>query len=194
MEGKKCDAHNFLCKAYEMKITGRGLSAMSKKLLYIIVGAMVLVLLITGIGVFAILPTIESASAQQTATPTTIVQPSSTPTPKGSVVNKVMRQYAPEIETEVAQGLHLTSEQLTADLRGGKTLSDVATAQNVSKAQLQTVVANALRMGLKPAVDDGSLTQQQVSRLVKRVQGNPDLLDRLLGGKAVPQITPTPSQ
>ena len=166
---------------------------MSKKLLYIIIGAIVLVLIIIGIGVFAVLPSIESANAQQSATPTPIIQPSATPKPKGSGINKVLKQYTPDIKNQIAQGLHLTSDQLTTDLKGGKTLSTVATAQNVSATQLQTVIANALTSGLQPAVNDGSLTQQQVTKLVKRYQANPALLDHLLGGKAVSPGTPTPT-
>jgi hypothetical protein len=166
---------------------------MSKKLLYMIIGAIVLVLVIIGIGIFAILPSIESANAQQTATPTPIVQPSATPPHKSNGIGKILKQYAPAIKTQIAQGLHLSPEQLTADLQGGKTLSDIATAQNVSTTQLQTVISNALNSGLQPAVNAGSLTQQQVNKLVKKAQNNPASLDRLLGGKAVPQGTPTPT-
>lgn len=166
---------------------------MNKKLLYMIIGAIVLVLVIIGIGVFAILPGIESANAQHQATPTTIVQPSATPTLKSNGTAKILKQYAPEIKTQVAQGLHLSPQQLTADLQGGKTLSAIATAQNVSTTQLQTVLSNALNSGLQPAVSDGSLTQQQVDKLVKKYQSNPASLDRLLGGKAVSQGTPTPT-
>ena len=166
---------------------------MSKKLLYMIIGAIVLVLVIIGIGIFVILPGIVSASVQQTATPTPIVQPSATPTHKSNGISKILKQYAPEIKTQIAQGLHLSPEQLTADLQGGKTLSTVATAQNVSTTQLQTVIANALKSGLQPAVNAGSLTQQQVNKLVKKYQSNPASLDRLLGGKAVSQGTPTPT-
>lgn len=166
---------------------------MNKKLLYMIIGAIVLLLVIIGIGVFAVLPGIESANAQQQATPTPLVQPSVTPTHKSNGIARILKQYASEIKTQIAQGLHVSPQQLTADLQGGKTLSEVATAQNVSTIQLQTVIANALNSGLQPAVNDGSLTQQQVNKLVKKYQNNPALLDRLLGGKAVSKGTPTPT-
>ena len=151
---------------------------MSRRLLYIIVGAIVVVVLAIGIGVFVVLPSVTSANNSATSTPTPIV--SATTTAKTNVVSKTLRQYAPAIKTQIAQGLKLTPDQLTTDLKAGKTLSDIATAQNVSATQLQTLVGTALQSGLKPAVDAGTLTQKQVDRLVKHYQSNPTLLDKLL--------------
>ena len=151
---------------------------MSRRLLYIIVGAIVVVLLAIGIGVFVVLPSVTSANNSVASTPTPTV--SATTKPKTNVVTKTLKQYAPAIKTQLAQGLKLTPDQLTTDLKAGKTLSDIATAQNVSATQLQTLVGTALQSGLKPAVDAGTLTQKQVDRLVKHYQSNPTLLDKLL--------------
>lgn len=151
---------------------------MSRRLLYIIVGAIVVVVLAIGIGVFVVLPSVTSANNSATSTPTPIV--SATTTTKTNTVNKTLKQYAPAIKTQIAQGLKLTPDQLTTDLKAGKTLSDIATAQNVSATQLQTLVGTALQSGLKPAVDAGTLTQKQVDRLVKHYQSNPTLLDKTL--------------
>lgn len=151
---------------------------MSRRLLYIIVGAIVVVVLAIGIGVFVVLPSVTSANNSATPTPTPIV--SATTTAKTNVVAKTLKQYAPGIKTQLAQGLKLTPDQLTTDLKAGKTLSDIATAQNISATQLQTLVGTALQSGLKPAVDAGTLTQKQVDRLVKHYQSNPTLLDKLL--------------
>jgi hypothetical protein len=154
---------------------------MSRRLLYIIVGAIVVVVLAIGVGIFVLLPTITSANnSTATATPTPVASVTTTPTNKTSVVTKTLKQYAPTIKTQIAQGLKLTPDQLTSDLKAGKTLSAIATAQNVSSSQLQTLISNALQSSLKPAVDDGTLTQEQVNRLVKRYQSNPTLLDKLL--------------
>src|SRR6266851_7688882 len=98
-----------------------------KRLLYIIIGAIVLVLVAIGIGVFVILPNIAAADTSQKATPT----PTTTTTKKaGNGINKILKQYAPDIKNQIAQGLHLTPDQLTAQLQSGKTLTDIATAQN----------------------------------------------------------------
>ena len=152
---------------------------MSKRILYILVGAIVLVLLAIGIFVYTLLPTITSAiAANQTPTPTPTV--SATPTHKGNGAAKILKQYAPGIKNQIAQGLYLTPDQLTSQLKSGKTLSDIATAQNISSTQLQTIVGNAIQNALKPAIDDGTLTQKQVDKLAKKFQANPTLLDRLL--------------
>src|SRR6266566_10000595 len=159
---------------------------MPKRILYILVGAIVLVLLAIGIGVYALLPTITSASASQAATPTPtpIISATSTPAHKGSATAKLLKQYAPAIKNQIAQGLHLMPAQLTAQLQSGKTLSNIATTQNISSPQLQTIVGNAIQNALKPAIDDGTLTQKQVDKLAKKYQGNPVLLDRLLSAQA----------
>jgi len=152
---------------------------MSKRILYILVGAIILVLLAIGICVYTLLPTITSAiAANQTPTPTPTV--SATPTPKGNGAAKILKQYTPSIKNQIAQGLHLTPDQLTSQLKSGKTLSDIATAQNISSTQLQTIVGNAIQNALKPAVTDGTLTKKQVDKLTKRFQSNPVLLDHLL--------------
>lgn len=153
---------------------------MPKQILYILIGAIVLVLLAIGLGVYALLPTITSASANQAVTPTPVVAATTTPTHKGNGAAKLLKQYAPSIKNQVAAGLHLTPDQLTAQLKSGKTLSAIATTQNVSSTQLQTIVGSALQSGLKPAVDNGTLTQQQLDKLVKKFQNNPTLLDRIL--------------
>ncbi len=152
---------------------------MSRRLLYIIIGAIVVVVLAIGIGVFVVLPTVTSANNSATTTPTPTAS-TTTKTTKTNVVNTTLKQYAPAIKTQIAQGLKLTPDQLTTDLKAGKTLSDIATAQNVSATQLQTLIGTALQSGLKPAVSAGTLTQKQVDRLIKRDQANPTLLDKLL--------------
>src|SRR6266480_3175751 len=91
-----------------------------------------------------------------------------------------LKYIKPDLKNHIAQGLHLTPDQLTSQLKSGKTLSDIATAQNISSTQLQTIVGNAIQNALKPAVTEGTLTQKQVDKLTKRFQSNPVLLDHLL--------------
>ncbi len=164
---------------------------MSKRTLYIIVGSIVLVIVLIGVGVFATVSTVASATVNKISTPTVVA--TTAPAHKGNGIGKVLKQYAPDIKNQIAQGLHLTPDQLTAQLQAGKTLSDIATAQKVSSTQLQTLVGNVVRSELQPAVDDGTLTQKQLDRLVKKYSTNPMLLDHVLGGKATQQATPAPS-
>ncbi len=152
---------------------------------------MAFLLIIIGIGIFLIWPKSSSANGD-TTTPTATAPAATTPTAKGNGVAKLLRQYAPDIKNQIAQGLHMTPDQLSSQLQSGKTLTDVATVQNVSATQLQNIVANSLQSVLQPAVQGGNLTQKQLDRLVKKYQADPALLDHLLGGKAT-KGTPVPS-
>ena len=92
-----------------------------------------------------------------------------------------LRQYRSSIENQVAQGLHLTSAQLTTDLKNGQSLDQVAKAQGVSTSQLRTIVLNAVQSAANQAVKDGNLTQTQASDLMQALQRQPGILDRILG-------------
>lgn len=167
---------------------------MEKRLLFIIIGAIVGVALLAVLGIFFLVPAITSAQ-QVTPTPTPGISVSGTTTP-GTTKNpmaQALKQYGPSIKQQIAQGLKLTPAQLTTELRSGKTLSQIATVQGVSASQLQSLVSNAIQTGLRPAIDSGSLTQVQVDRYIKRLQNNPIQLDRLLGARAAKTGTPTPT-
>ncbi len=170
---------------------------MIRRTLFILIGgATALLLILIGIAAFIFWPIVTSAHTSQTTATPTVSAVTPTPTVKsGTAVTKLLRQYAPDIKTQIAQGLKLTPEQLTTQLQAGKTLGEVATAQGVSATQLQTIVTNALETSLKPGVDGGTLTQTQLDKLAKRYASHPALLDKLLGGKAIKaKITPTPVQ
>ena len=91
-----------------------------------------------------------------------------------------LRQYRPSIENQVAQGLHLTSAQLTTDLKNGQSLDQIAKAQGVSTSQLRTIVLNAVQSAANQAVKDGNLTQTQASDLMQALQRQPGILDHIL--------------
>ncbi len=172
---------------------------MVRRTLYILIGCMsALLLILIGIAVFIFWPMVTSAhTSQATVTPTVPATTTTTTTPttqSGTGIAKQLKKYAPAIKMQIAQGLKLTPVQLTTELRAGKTLSTIAAAQGVSTTQLQTIVSTALETNLKPAVDDGTITQKQLDKLAKRYASNPTLLDKLLGGKgtkALPTATPT---
>ena len=96
------------------------------------------------------------------------------------VMMQSLKQYLPAVATQVAQGLHITSTQLMSQLQSGKSLSDIATAQSVSSAQLQTIVTNAIQSAVNKAVSDGNLTQQQATNIMQMLQKNPAALNHLL--------------
>jgi flagellar basal body-associated protein FliL len=160
-----------------------------RKRLLIISGAIVLVLVLIAVGIFAMNSGVNANSATSTSTPTVAPQPTSKPT--GPYV-QALKQYGSGIKSQMAQGLKLTTDQLATQLQVGKSLSDIATAQGLSAAQLQNLIATSLQNGLNPAISSGELTQKQVTLLIKRWQKNPKTLEHLLGARLKKAAIPTP--
>jgi polyhydroxyalkanoate synthesis regulator phasin len=107
-----------------------------------------------------------------------------------ALVVHALKGYQSDIESQVAQGLHLTPAQLKADLQSGQSLSQIATAQHVSASQLHTIVLNAIQSALNKAVAAKSITQQQATNFMQELQNHPQLLNRILHAhhkKAQPQ-------
>jgi hypothetical protein len=77
---------------------------------------------------------------------------------KGPVeVSVVVRQ-------QVALGLHLTPEDLSAKLTSGQTILEVAAQQQVSADQLYTIEVNAYIAAHSQLVSEGQITQQQADQ------------------------------
>ncbi len=165
---------------------------MEKRMIYIIGGAIVLVLILLGVGIFVLLPQFNLSNSQATATPTVTTTPAATA--RKNIYAPYLQQYGSGIQAQIAQGLHLTSDQVAAQIKGGKTLSDIASAQGVSASQLQTLISNAFTSNLQPAVSAGALTTKQVNKLATNMQKNQKALDHFLMHKysgTTPVGTPT---
>jgi hypothetical protein len=173
---------------------------MKKPKLLIVIGGAVLLLVGLVVGAVFIVPMIASANAAQTqisVTPTP-TQPTAT-AGKNAVFQQFLKKYRSDIYSEIAQGLHLTPQQLQADMKSGQSLSDIATAQHVSSTDLRTIATKAIKDALNKAVSAGDLTQQQANQFATRLDKNPKFLDRILSAKhnakqqsGTPTATPTP--
>jgi DNA-binding CsgD family transcriptional regulator len=84
-----------------------------------------------------------------------------------------LAQYRSQFTAQVAQGLHLTSSQLTTQLKSGKTLRAIAKGQNVSPASLKTIIVNAAKSTLNQAVSSGDITQAQAASFGTYLQNHP---------------------
>jgi hypothetical protein len=172
---------------------------MSRRFLYILIGVVVLLLIAIGVGAFVILPSVTSAKSSQTTT-TTVSTPTSKAKGKANPLQQAIQQNAPAIRTQIAEGLHITAEQLKTQLEAGQTLDAIATAQGVSSDQLQTLIQNAFEQNLATAVKSNTITQKQVDAYVVRLQKNATTLERFLGAGAKktgtttkPTVTATPT-
>jgi polyhydroxyalkanoate synthesis regulator phasin len=97
-----------------------------------------------------------------------------------AILSQFLAKYRSDIANEVALGLHLSTDQLVSQLKSGKSLNDIATAQHVSSTQLNTIVSNAIHDALSKAVSAGDLTQAQSDSFSQFLQSHPQPLDHLL--------------
>lgn len=156
---------------------------MQKRTVFILSGAAVLLVVLLLVGFLVVAPAITSANSTPAPTPTvTATTTPTTPTTssKKNQMTKLLKQNGSQILNQIAQGLHMTPAALKTQLQSGKTLSQIATAQNVSTTQLQTIVTSAVKSALQPSVSNGTINQLQVNAVVKRLQKNPKVLVNLL--------------
>jgi DNA-binding CsgD family transcriptional regulator len=69
-----------------------------------------------------------------------------------------------------AKALNLSITQLDTELRSGKTLTEIATAQKVSLETVKNAVLGSLKTQLAAAVKAGSLTQAQADQILKNAE------------------------
>ncbi|HZQ38824.1 MAG TPA: hypothetical protein VFD32_23065 [Dehalococcoidia bacterium] len=63
-----------------------------------------------------------------------------------------------------------TPDQLRSDLRSGKKLSDILSAQGKTEQDLRNAVADAAQSCLNTAVSNGSITQQQAANVINGIK------------------------
>ncbi len=96
------------------------------------------------------------------------------------IVVSSLKQYVPQMESQVASGLHLSVAQLQSDLKSGMSLAKIAKQQNVSATQLQSTVQSAIQNAVNQAVSNKNLTQQQGTDFMQFLQQHPGVLHRIL--------------
>lgn len=71
----------------------------------------------------------------------------------------------------MAEQLGLTSEELTAQVNNGKTLSQIAEEKGVSTQNLAATMEAGMKGGLVQAVEAGELTQEQADLMLSHMAG-----------------------
>ncbi|WP_376793547.1 hypothetical protein [Thermogemmatispora sp.] len=95
-------------------------------------------------------------------------------------IRQQLKPYLPDLESQIAQGLHLSIDQLKAQLQAGKTLKQIADAQHISASQLHTIVLTAIEHEVDRAAQAGAITQQQDSAIKQYLQKHPAVITRLV--------------
>ena len=118
-----------------------------------------------------------SPGARQTKAALLNQQPELPPGPQGN-----QPVYWQTIQQQVAQGLHLTTAQIQAELqppasstKGGtpREIDSVALEQGISLDQLHTIEVNAVQRAFNKLVSQGVETQQQADQWMQTVRGWP---------------------
>lgn len=171
-------------------MSGKGIQAASTKaflkrkyiryLLGDVGGSFVLLLIGIALGVFVIAPRmLEHPLGNSTLSPPDGGNNGGGPSDGNGQTNP-LQQYIPAIKKQIAQGLNLTSDQLTTQLQAGKSLNDIAPAQGISSTKVQTIIDDAIQKGLQPGIDNGTITQDQVNQLKNAMHSNPQLQSQFL--------------
>lgn len=99
---------------------------------------------------------------------------------------------------EVAKALGISDAELQQDLRGGKSVKDIAASKGMDEAAFRSKLTSVTKTDLDQQVKDGKITQKQEDAALQRIQSGPlPLWDRptpRLPGrpKAAPSPSPTP--
>jgi len=125
-------------------------------------GIAVLVGLVAALGISSV------ASAQSTVTPTPTA-PTQQAAPPGGIGSRELHSQA--ALAAAAKALGMTADELSAELWGGKTLADIATAKGVDIATVKAAVEAAqlteTKTAINQAVTNGTLTQAKADWLIK---------------------------
>jgi hypothetical protein len=120
------------------------------------------------IGIVAALGISSVASAQSSVTPTPTAPAQQVAPPGGMGPRGLHSQAALEA---AAKALGMTADELSAELWGGKTLSDIASAKGVDIATVKAAVETAenaeTKTAINQAVTDGKITQAKADWLIE---------------------------
>jgi ribosomal protein S13 len=97
----------------------------------------------------------------------------------GSVAGSVYGHRRPRgamggfmIMKPLASALGMTSQNLMSSLRSGQTISDLASAKNLTVAQLESTILTSIQTQLQQAVTNGKMTQAQETQIYSKLQQN----------------------
>ena len=87
--------------------------------------------------------------------------------PRGGMIGGI---HSEAVQTALAAKLGLTTDQLKAELKAGKTLHAIGVEKGVSDADLKAVIVGVVRPELDAAVAAGKMTQEQANQVIQRIE------------------------
>ncbi len=88
-------------------------------------------------------------------------------------------QSLSQARQQIADGLHLSPDEIAQQLNGGNSMQDIASSQGVDLDQLHNIEMKAITSLIGTEVKAGNIDQGAANDVLKRLQNNPDTLDKL---------------
>jgi hypothetical protein len=83
------------------------------------------------------------------------------------------------VQDSMAGSLHLATQQISAQLKEGKSMTDIAAAQGVSADQLRTIELQAFQDAFNQGVKSGDLDPKYSGYWMQQFQNDPQLLNKM---------------
>jgi hypothetical protein len=80
---------------------------------------------------------------------------------------------------QIADGLHLSPDEITQQLSAGNSMQDIASSQGVDPDQLHNIELKAITSLIDSEMKAGNIDEKNVNEVLNRLQNNPDTLDKL---------------
>jgi len=149
-----------------------------KKLLYVGGGSLLLLIALLCGAAFA---SPLMASAHGTATKPATTTPATTDKhPERRPLREFVRNHADEFVDRIAPQLHLSAAKLTAKLKSGQRLVDIAKDKGISREALRDILIKVTYASIEQAVDNGKLDRKQADVLRDLVYHHPFVVARVL--------------
>ena len=152
-----------------------------KKLLYVGGSSLLLLIALLCGAVFAS-PLMASAHSASTTPSTTTKTTTATKDkhPELRPLRVFVRDRSDEFVDRIAPQLHLTAADLTAKLKSGERLVDIAKDKGISKEALKDILVKATDASIALALHNGKINQSQATVLTNLVKNHPFVVSRVL--------------
>ena len=150
-----------------------------KKLLYVGGGSLLLLLALLCGAAFAS-PLMASAHGTATKPSTTTTTTTKDKHPERRPLRVFVRNRSDEFVDRIAPQLHLTASDLTAKLKSGERLVDIAKDKGVSREALKDILVKATDASIALALHNGKINQSQATVLTNLVKDHPFVVAHVL--------------
>ena len=128
-----------------------------------------------GIGLVSLLHSHQlTASATPASTPASTSKAGQQSLPQGCTPAQIPLNV---VAQDAAHGLHLTVDQVSAQVHAGKTFAQIATARGIAAQQLRALEIHALQQANNYWLGLGCVTRQDVTNNMQRDVGNAVYMD-----------------